>query len=269
MSTVLYDTLGPRAQRRATIGTVAGGLALIGVLSLVLVRLGGNGQLSGDLWHVLADADLLALLAEGLGATAQVAAVSLVLSLAFGMVLAVVRSAPQRWLRGITRVWVEVFRGLPLLLLIFAIFLGAPALGVDVSSFWALAISITLYNSAVISEIVRAGIHSLPRGQTEAAYAIGLGRTAAMRLIVLPQAIRLMLPALISQIVVLLKETSLGFIIGYTELLRNGRVAVEYLGGEYAIPVYTGIAMVYLVVNLSLSWTARRLGRSGSSRRAH
>ena len=265
MSAVLYDKLGPRGQRRVAIGTAVAAIALAGLAALALTRLARSGQLSAELWQVLANPDLLELLLAGLGATAQVAAVSLALSLGFGMVLAVLRLAPQAWVRAPVRAWVEIFRGLPLLLLIFAIFLGGPALGVDVPTFWALTLGISLYNSAVISEIVRAGILSLPRGQTEAAYAIGLRRTAAMRLIILPQAVRIMLPSLISQMVVLLKETSLGFIIGYTELLRNGRIAVEYLGGEYAIPVYTGIALVYLAVNLSLSTVARRLNH----RRAH
>ncbi|MFI2349521.1 amino acid ABC transporter permease [Streptomyces sp. NPDC019443] len=261
MTTILYDALGPRARRRMGVGTTVGAVLLAGLLSLALLRLSDHGQLSGELWSVLLNADLRQLLVDGLVATLRVAGVSLLLSLGFGMVLAVGRLARQPWLRVPVRIWVEVFRGLPLLLLIFFIFLGAPAVGVNVSTFWALTIGISLYNSAVISEIIRAGILSLPRGQTEAAYAIGLSGAATMRLIILPQAVRLMLPALISQMVVLLKETSLGFIIGYTELLRNGRIAVEYLGGSYAIAVYTEIAFVYLAVNLLLSWAASTVDR--------
>ncbi|MDT9697953.1 ABC transporter permease subunit [Streptomyces sp. P17] len=261
MTAVLYDAMGPRARRRVHLGTAVGAVLAAGLLAVVLTRLSSHGQLSADRWSILFNADLRDLLLEGLLATARVAGVSLILSLGFGMLLACGRLAPQRWLRAPLRVWVEVFRGLPLLLLIFFIFLGAPALGMDVSTFWALTLGITLYQSAVMSEIIRAGILSLPRGQSEAAAAIGLGGAATMRIIVLPQAVRLMLPALISQMVVLLKETSLGFIIGYTELLRNGRIAVEYLGGAYAIPVYTGIALVYLVVNLLLSALARTVDR--------
>ncbi|WP_433632327.1 ABC transporter permease subunit [Nocardia sp. CA-120079] len=112
-----------------------------------------------------------------------------------------------------------------------------------------------------MSEIFRAGIVSLPKGQREAAAAIGLRTSQTFRLVLVPQAVRIMLPALISQLVTILKETSLGFIIGYTELLRSGRVAVEYLGGQYAIPVYTLIAVIYLLVNISLSNLARRIDR--------
>jgi glutamate transport system permease protein len=270
MTAVLFDALGPKARRNVRLGTTVGSVLLAGALALALIQLNRHGQLSGQLWSVVLNTDLRQLLLEGLWATLQVALLSLALSLGFGMLLAVGRMSHRVWLRGPVRVWTELFRGLPLLLLILFIFLGAPALGVDVPTFWALALAISLYNSAVISEIVRAGILSLPRGQTEAAHAIGLSNNAAMRLIILPQAVRLMLPALVSQMVVLLKETSLGFVIGYTELLRSGRIAVEYLGGTYAIPVYTEIALFYLLVNLLLSWAARvanrRTQRPGRSR---
>ena len=151
--------------------------------------------------------------------------------------------------------------GLPLLLLILFLFLGLPAVGVTVSTFWALVAGLTLYNSAVIGEIFRAGILSLPKGQTEAAYSIGLRRGQTLGLILIPQAVRLMLPALISQAVTLLKDTSLGFVIAYAELLRTGRNAVEFLGGRYSIPVYTAIAVIYIAVNASLSFLARWLDR--------
>jgi glutamate transport system permease protein len=157
--------------------------------------------------------------------------------------------------------WVELFRGLPLLLVILFLFLGLPQVGVTISTFWALVGGLTLYNSAVIAEIFRAGILSLPKGQTEAAYSIGLRRGQTLQLILLPQAVRLMLPALISQLVTLLKDTSLGFVIAYAELLRTGRNAVEFLGGRYSIPVYTAIAVIYIAVNASLSFLARWLDR--------
>ena len=175
--------------------------------------------------------------------------------------LAVARLARRRWLAAAAGAWVELFRGLPLLLLILFLFLGLPAAGVTISTFWALVGGLTLYNSAVIGEIFRAGILSLPRGQTEAAYAIGLRRGQTLRLILIPQAVRRMLPALISQAVTLLEDTSLGFVIAYAELLRVGRNAVEFLGGPYSIPVYTAIAVVYIAVNASLSLLARWLDR--------
>jgi glutamate transport system permease protein len=185
----------------------------------------------------------------------------MVLAMAVGAVLAVGRLSRRAWVARLAGAWVELFRGLPLLLLILFLFLALPAVGITISVFWALVAGLTLYNGAVFGEIFRAGILSLPRGQTEAAYAIGLRRGQTLRLILVPQAVRRMLPALISQLVTLLKDTSLGFVIGYAELLRNGRTAVEFLGGRYSIPIYTAIAVVYIAVNASLSLLARWLDR--------
>ena len=261
-TTMMYDVLGPQGQKKVRNTTRVFIAAASAVIALVLYQLGDHGQLNPQLWSVLLDRDLMRSVLRGLLATIQCALVSIVLSVAFGMVLTALRMSDNTVLRGFVRVWVEIFRGLPLLVLIFFIFLGAPQLGVVVPTFWALTLGISLYNSAVMSEIFRAGIVALPKGQAEAAAAIGMRKTQILRIILLPQAIRIMLPALISQVVTIVKETSLGFVIGYTELLRSGRVAVEYLGGQYAIPVYVLVAVIYLLMNIGLSKLARRIDTS-------
>jgi glutamate transport system permease protein len=267
---VLYDVAGPRSRRRIFVGSVVGLLVIAAILGAAVARLAAKGAFEADLWRVLTRNDVQRLLARGLVATLRAALLAMVLSMLVGALLAVGRLSRRSWLAGLAGGWVELFRGLPLLLLILFVFLGLPALGVTVSTFWALVVGLTLYNSAVLGEIFRAGILSLPRGQTEAAYAIGLREGQTLRIILLPQAIRRMLPALVSQLVTLLKDTSLGFVIGYAELLRNGRTGVEFLGGRYSIPIYTAIAVIYIVVNGSLSllagWldrrTRRQLGRT-------
>jgi glutamate transport system permease protein len=262
----LYDAVGPRGRRRIVAGSVVGVLLVAAVVGVAAARLAAKGGFEAELWRVLTRSDLQRLLVRGLAATLRAALLAMALSMAVGALLAIGRLSRRRWLAGPVGAWVELFRGLPLLLLILFIFLGLPALGVTVSSFWALVVGLTLYNSAVIGEIFRAGILSLPKGQTEAAYAIGLRRGQALRIILLPQAVRRMLPALVSQLVTLLKDTSLGFVIGYAELLRSGRTAVEFLGGRYSIPIYTAIAVVYVAVNGSLSFLARWLDRSTRQR---
>ena len=267
---VLYDVAGPRSRRRILVGSVVGLLVIAAILGLAVARLADKGAFEADLWQVLTQNDVQRLLGRGLAATLRAALLAMVLSMLVGALLAVGRLSRRGWLAGLAGGWVELFRGLPLLLMILFVFLGLPALGVTVSTFWALVAGLTLYNSAVLGEIFRAGILSLPKGQTEAAYAIGLRRGQTLRIILLPQAIRRMLPALVSQLVTLLKDTSLGFVIGYSELLRNGRTAVEFLGGRYSIPIYTAIAVIYIAVNGSLSllasWldrrTRRQLGRT-------
>jgi glutamate transport system permease protein len=259
---VLYDAAGPRGRRRIVAGSVVGVLLVASILGVAAARMAANGGFEAELWRVLTRGDLQRLLARGLAATLRAALLAMALSMAVGALLAVGRLSRRRWLARPVGAWVELFRGLPLLLLILFVFLGLPALGVTVSTFWALVVGLTLYNSAVIGEIFRAGILSLPKGQTEAAYAIGLRRGQTLRTILLPQAIRRMLPALVSQLVTLLKDTSLGFVIGYAELLRSGRTAVEFLGGKYSIPIYTAMAVLYIAVNGSLSFLARWLDRS-------
>jgi glutamate transport system permease protein len=258
-SSVLYDAIDPRGRRSIAIFTVLSGLGLAVLAALGLKLLHARGQLSGEIWAVLGNPDLLQLLLTGLRATLEVALAALVFSLLAGAVLAVGLRSGNRWIRLPLRAWMEVFRGLPLLLLIFFLYLGGPAVGIEISTFWSLVVGLTLYNSSVIAEIFRAGVLSLPRGQGEAALAVGMTGGQTLRLILLPQAVRRMLPSLLTQIVILLKETSFGFLIGYTELLREGRTAVEFLGGQYSLPVYTLLAAIYIVVNMALSMLARWL----------
>jgi glutamate transport system permease protein len=258
---VLYDAVGPRGRRRILLGSIAGVLGVAAVVGVAVARLAAKGSFDPELWRVLTEGAVQRLIGRGLVATLRAAVVAMVLAMAMGAVLAVGRLSRRAWVARLAGAWVELFRGLPLLLLILFLFLALPAVGITISVFWALVAGLTLYNGAVFGEIFRAGILSLPRGQTEAAYAIGLRRGQTLRLILVPQAVRRMLPALISQLVTLLKDTSLGFVIGYAELLRNGRTAVEFLGGRYSIPIYTAIAVVYIVVNASLSLLARWLDR--------
>jgi len=258
---VLYDVVGPRGRRRIVAGSVVGLLVIAAILAVALARMAAKGAFEADLWRLLTQANVQRLLGHGLVATLRAALLAMALSMTVGALLAVGRLSHRAWLSRPVGAWVELFRGVPLLLLILFVFLGLPAVGVTVSTFWALVLGLTLYNGAVLGEIFRAGILSLPKGQTEAAYAIGLRRGQALRLVLLPQAVRLMLPALVSQLVTLLKDTSLGFVIAYAELLRSGRNAVEFLGGRYSIPIYTAIAVVYIAVNGSLSFLARWLDR--------
>ncbi len=261
MTAVLYDVPGPAARRRSRLLSGVGGAVLLLLAALVLLRLSAKGQLAGDRWSVLGNGDVQQVLLDGLAGTLKAAGAAVVLSVVAGVLLAVGRLSGSAAVRAPVRAWVELFRGLPLLLVILFLYLGGPSLGVQTSLFWSLVVGLTLYNSAVIAEIVRAGVLSLPRGQREGALAVGLRPGQAMRHVLLPQAFRVMLPALISQVVVLLKDTSLGFVIGYLELLRSGRNVVEFLGGSYSLPIYVLVAAVYIAVNLSLSTLARRVDR--------
>ena len=258
MSTnLLRDAPGPRGRRNIVIWNLGTAVLVIGGAAWVLTKLAQKGQLSAQSWSIVFDPAVLKLFGGGIVATLAVAVCGMVISLVFGLVLAAGRLSPRAWLRIPARVAVELFRGLPVLMLIFLIYLGLPVIGIVIPSFWALVLGISLYNGALIAEIYRSGILALPRGQSEAAESIGLRSSQVMRYVLLPQAIRSMLPALISQLVVIVKESSLGFIVGYTELLRDGNGAVNFLGTLYILPLYVEIAAIYIIINVLLSLLAR------------
>ena len=263
---VLYDVQGPRARRRVLIASVVGGLLLLGLIALAGQRLAANEQLEYEMYEpFLTEPQLYERLFEGLTNTLKAAAYALVLATVLGIVLAFGRLSHRWFIRLPAVAVVEFFRGVPLLLLIFFFYLAFPlAFDIELPALWSLVLGLTLYNGAVIAEIVRAGVLSIAKGQTEAAYAMGLSRGQTLRLILLPQAIRVMLPALISQLVVLLKDTSLGFVIGFEELLRTGGQLVQVLGNP--IQLYVFVALIYIVINSALSllagWVERRQRRT-------
>ena len=271
MSSVLYDAPGPRARRRALVGSIVGGLVVLGVLYLAYRQLDSRGQWEFERWQVFTDPPLSqsaedvwrSLVVTGLGATLRAAAVSALIAAVVGLVLAIARMARVRWVRWPTTAVIEFFRGLPVVLLMF---FGVIALGLPIFS--GVVFGLVIYNSSIIAEILRAGIVSLPKGQSEAAYAIGLSRTQTLLTILLPQAVRRMLPSLVSQLVVLLKDSSLGFIIGYAELLRRLQQNTQFFGQRYWFQFFVVGAAIYIAVNFTLSRLAVWLEHRGTAKAA-
>jgi len=267
VSSILYDVPGPRARARNRLLSVAFGLALLAVAWFVYAKFDQKGQWAAEKWKPLVQGDVWRnIIIPGLEGTLKAAAVAGVLALALGTVLGLGRLSDSWWIRVPAGTVVELFRAIPLLILIFFAFFGSFAvLGVAISAFSAVVFGLTLYNGSVIAEIVRAGVLAVPRGQSEAAYALGLRKGAVLRLIQLPQAVRFMLPVLIAQLVVLLKDSALGYVIGYVELLRQA----NQIGTEFNNIVQASIlvAAIFIVINLILGWVANRLeqraGRAG------
>jgi glutamate transport system permease protein len=253
----LADELGPRGRRRVRIATAVTVVLLIALLSVAVGRLDDRGQLEWERWEPFTLWSTWRFLLGGLSNTLRAAAVAMVIALVLGALLALMRlsqTAPVRWFSA---TFTEFFRGVPLILLIFFSFTGLRAYDIDITPFRALVLALAVYNGAVLGEIFRAGIRSLDRGQSEAAYAIGLGYWQTMLLVVIPQAVRRMVPAIVSQLVTLLKDSSLGFIITYEELTRRSRATAEF----YRNPLQTTVvvALMYIAVNLVLGRIARWL----------
>ena len=254
---ILADALGPRAKRRVLIASVVSSILLAIVLAAAARRLQTRGQFAPELWETFTNWPEWRFLLEGLLTTLRVAAVAMVCSIVIGLVLALGRLAQTMAVRALFTTWVEFFRGLPVLLLIFFPFLILPRYGLDWPTFWFVVLGLTLYNSAVLGEIFRAGILSLERGQMEASLGIGLTYWQAMRLVVIPQAVRRMVPALVSQLVTLLKDTSLAYIIAFEDLLRRANILGT--ARKNILQALFVAGLIYLVVNLILSRIAARL----------
>ncbi|MCA1656033.1 MAG: amino acid ABC transporter permease, partial [Pseudonocardiaceae bacterium] len=162
------------------------------------------------------------------------------------------------------------FRAVPLLILIFLFYYGLPTVGVKMSPYAAVVLGLMLYNGSVLAEVFRAGILALPRGQAEAAYALGMRKTQVMVLILLPQALRAMMPTIISQLVVLLKDTALGFLITYEELLRFAqRIGGDGQFGRPFVPTALVVAAIYIGLCLLLTWLANYLQKRERRSKKH
>lgn len=266
MSSVLFDVPGPRARARHRIGTVVGSAAIIAFLGLLGWKLWVEEAITPDQWSFLTVPGIVLGLAEALLFTLAAAATAIGLAVVFGAIFAFGRLSDHALVRWPCLVVVEFFRAVPLLLLILFLFI---AYGWALGPFGSLVIALTLYNGAVLAEIFRAGLLAVPRGQREAAYSIGMRKNQVMLLVLAPQAIRTMLPAIISQCVVALKDTALGFVIGYSGIVHEGDLIFTSI--QYNNPIAVGIvlAAVFIAINYSLSRLAvyleSRLSRQGTT----
>jgi glutamate transport system permease protein len=265
---VLYDHPGPKARRRNNV---------LSALFLVLLALGiwwvistleGKGQLRAALWKPFLTSQMwTTYLLPGLWNTLKAAVFSVVIALPIGALLGIARLSDHAWIRVPAGVVVEFFRAIPvLILMVFAFGLTVSALGVA-DPLYAVVIALVLYNGSVLAEVFRAGILSLPRGQSEAALAIGLTKTQMMQIVLLPQALTAMLPAIVSQLVVVLKDTALGgILIGFVELRRVAGTAASFY--KNVVPIYIVIAVIYILLNLALTSLAGYLENRARRKRA-
>jgi glutamate transport system permease protein len=253
----LADELGPRGRRRVRIATIIASLVLLALLAVAVRRLHARGQLDWAKWEPFTRWSVIKFLLGGLDNTLRAALAAMVFALALGASLALLRLSRIAAVRWVSAGFVEFFRGVPLILLIFFTFTGLRTYGVDITPFRALVLALAIYNGAVLGEVFRAGIRSLDPGQSEAAFSLGLGYWQAMRYVVLPQAVRRMLPAIVSQLVTLLKDSSLGFLITYEELLRRSQSTGEFFRNPLQATAVVGL--VYIAVNLVLGRVARWL----------
>ncbi|BCK68133.1 amino acid ABC transporter permease [Streptomyces libani subsp. rufus] len=271
-ASVLYDVPGPKARTRNLVYSVVGSLAVLALLVFVVLRLNTQGQLAPEVWNIFNNAGVRTNIRDGLLTTLQVFAVAAVLSLVLGVLLAVARLSDHRPVRWLATGFIELFRAVPLLITIYALWVlllsNRDSLGLagNQPQFWALVIGLTVYNGSVQAEVLRAGINSVPTGQREAAYALGMSKTQVMTTVLIPQAVRAMLPTIISQLVVTLKDTSLGYIITFEELLFTARQMSTNIivnGNDTYVPFIIVTGAIYVAMCLALSALANWIEQRG------
>ncbi|MFF1920225.1 amino acid ABC transporter permease [Streptomyces sp. NPDC058221] len=251
-ATALYDIPGPLTRRRHLVYGVISTVLILALVGWVIYLLFDTDQFTSAKWSPFEYKGIQELLLRGLGNTLKAFAYAAVLSLALGAVLAVGRLSDHRPVRWVATVLVEFFRAMPVLVMIFFIFVA-----LKVQPLPALVAGLTLYNGSVLAEVFRSGINSVERGQHEAAFALGMRKTQVTTFVLGPQAVRAMLPTIISQLVVALKDTSLGYLITYEEFLHAGKLIASNLDYDLPfIPVVMVISPIYIGMCMLLSWFA-------------
>ncbi|OUZ07953.1 hypothetical protein BHE97_14725 [Aeromicrobium sp. PE09-221] len=258
-STVLYDAPGPKARARYRLFGLLTVIGIVLLLAAVIWRLWSRDQLTADKWEVFYTPRYIELLARATLDTLWIAALSIAGALVFGVIFGVAKLSDHLPVRWFAWVIVEFFRAVPLLLLI--IFVWFYAYDTRLGTIAPLVIALILYNGSVLAETFRAGINAVPKGQVEAAFAVGLRKSAVMRIVQLPQAIKIMTPAIISQCIVALKDTSLGYYILAAGLTTTGREIWRTFDNRLATALV--LAAIYIVLNLLLTalgrWAERHI----------
>ncbi|MDR7093594.1 amino acid ABC transporter permease [Hydrogenophaga laconesensis] len=263
MSRTLEDILfgAPSPQTRTitrVVSAIAAAMLLLLAVGMVF-RFHSAGQLEARYWNFFTWPTTWAFLGKGLLGTMASAAMAAVIALTLGLVLMLGRVAPSRFVRWPSIAVIEFLRGTPTLLLIYVCFLVLPSAGIKLSTYWMLTLPVGLSTAAVVAEVYRAGVLAVPRGQAQAARSLGLTEVQVFFSIVFPQALRYIVPALVAQLVIVVKDTTFGYVVTYGELMQNARVLIANY--HSLVPVYLVVAALYCLVNHAISRASRRLGR--------
>jgi glutamate transport system permease protein len=254
-ASVLFDAPGPKTVARHRIYTILSLVALVGLVAFIIWTMYDNGQLEYALWEPFVTPEYIRfIIVDGLVKTLEMAFFSIIFAVVFGLVFGIAKLSDHAWVRGPAWLVVEFFRAVPVLLLMIFFFYLLAIGEAPLDPFWCVVIALTLYNGAVLAEVFRAGINAVPTGQGEAAYAIGMRKSQVMNSILLPQGVKIMLPSIISQMVVALKDTSLGYYILAPGLTAVGKPIYLEFGNQ--VPTAIVITAFYVTINLILTWIA-------------
>lgn len=251
MRDALYEEPGPKTRRRIRIGTGVAAVAVAALLGLVVYQFWATGQLDPRYWVFFTWPSTWSFLLAGLVGTLKVSITAGAIALVLGLALMLGRISGIRPLAALCRVVTDFFRGVPSLLLIYFFFLVIPQYGIKMPAFWMIALPVAIAASGVLAEVLRAGVQAVPRGQTEAALALGMRPFRVTLRIVLPQAIRYVIPSLISQLVVVVKDTTVAYVVSYPDMLQNARVLITNY--DALVSTYLVIAVIYILLNFAIN----------------
>ena len=256
---ILFAAPSLKAQTAMRVVSVIAAAMLILLVAGIALQFHSAGQLDVQLWEFFAWPTTWAFLFKGLLGTLASAAMAAVIALTLGLVLLLGRLSRLRWVRWPSIALIEFLRGTPTLLLIYVCFLVLPAAGIKLSTYWMLTLPVGLSTAAVVAEVYRAGVLAVPRGQTDAGRSLGMTEVQIFFFIVFPQALRYIVPALVAQLVIVVKDTTFGYVVTYGELMQNAKVLIANYNS--LVPVYLVVAALYCLVNYAISMASKRLGR--------
>lgn len=256
---ILFAAPSPQARKLTRVASAVAVAVLVLVAAAIVYQFHSAGQLEPRLWQFFARPTTWAFLGAGLLGTLASAATAAAIALALGLVLLLGRLAKPRFVRWPSIAVIEFLRGTPTLLLIYVCFLALPSVGIKLPTYWMLTLPIGLSTAAVVAEVYRAGVLAVPRGQTDAARSLGLTEAQVFRHIVFPQALRYIVPALVAQLVIVVKDTTFGYVVTYGELMQNAKVLIANYSS--LVPVYLVVAALYCLVNYAISRASKRLGQ--------
>ena len=248
---MLFEEPGPKARRRIRIATVIS-LAAIAVLAAAVVRrFYVTGQLDARYWFFFARITTWSFLGKGLVGTLEAAAMAGALAFAAGFFLMLGRISRHKALRGICTALIEFTRGVPTLLFIYFFFLVIPQFGIQMDAFWKISIPVAISACGVVAEVLRSGVNAVPKGQTEAALSLGMRDRSVFLKVVFPQAIRFVIPALIAELVIVVKDTTFAYVVNFPDLMQNARVLISNY--DALLSIYLVVAVIYIVINYLLN----------------
>ena len=259
----LYEPPGPKARRRIALATSLSLVALAILIALVVHRFAVTGQLAPKYWSFFTRLTTWRFIGVGLIGTLQAASMGGLLAFAFGFLLMLGRIGKVKILRGLCTALIEFSRGVPTLLFIYFFFLVVPQMGIKLPAFWKISLPVAISASGIVAEVMRSGVNAVPKGQREAALSIGMLDSHVFRKVIFPQAFRYCLPALISELVIVVKDTNFAYVVSFPDLMQNAKVLISNY--DAMLSIYLVVAVIYILINYLLNTLSEKI--AGSQRR--